>query len=302
MLGLRHFFNFAAIFSFIFILSSCAENPADQEGEGEVIEVGSEEAVVEDQVHYQVPTPAEMMEFVRSSGGEFKPEYLCTTDIYNRYVDLKGKSMGMGIYIADLAYTASFSKFQESIKYFNVIVRMAEDVGVSSVFDDKMIERIKSNLDNTDSLKNISDESYYRIIADLEASDRGKVVAMVAAGGFLESLFIATQLVDKFDPKDPLMERIASQKLIYENIMAYLEQYKDDQNVEWTITDMSNLNQIFLEISDNRKDTKFSEGKGGKRVLGGVGGVYITEQEFEDLRYQVSFLRNAITFNSETPQ
>jgi hypothetical protein len=299
MLGLRHFFNYGAIVLFIALNASCADNPDSNEGDGDVIEVGADDQAIEDQVHYQVPTPAEMMDFVKASGGDFKKEYLCTPEIYNRYVDLKGKSMGMGIYIADLAYTASFSQFQESIKYFNVIVKMAEEVGVSNVFDDAMLNRIKNNLDNTDSLAVISDQSYYKIIAELEANDRGKIVAMVAAGGFLESLFITTQLVTKFDKDDPLMERIASQKLVYMNIMAYLDQYKEDQNVEWTISDMSSLNQIFMEISDNRRDTKFSEGKGGKKVLGGVGGVYITEQEFEDLRYQVSFLRNAITFNSE---
>ena len=124
---------------------------------------------------------------------------------------------------------------------------------------------------------------------------------MIAAGGFLESMFIATQVVDKFDAEDHLMKRIADQKLVYENIMAYLDVYKDEQAVEWTINDMESLREIFGEISDNRKDTKFEKGKGGKRVLGGKGGVYITEQEFEDLRNKVAFLRDAITFNSPVP-
>ncbi len=146
------------------------------------------------------------------------------------------------------------------------------------------------------------DNLYAQIIADLEANDRGKVVGMIAAGGFVESLFIATQLVDKFDAENPMIKRIASQKLVYENIMAYLEKYKDDQNVEWTITDMKALESVFADISDNRKDTKFSESKSGKKVLGGTGGVYIMEQEFEELRHQASFLRNSLTFNPPVPQ
>lgn len=301
MSGLRLFFIYTVFASSICFFISCAESTGPEEGEEEVVEVGAD-AVTEDLVYHQVPSPGEMMEFVKSSGGGFKKELLCNTEIHNRYVDLKGKSIGMGIYIADLAYATSFSQFQESNTYLKVVVKMAEDIGISEAFDNNMLERIAENLDNADSLESISDDSYYEIIAELEENDRGKIVAMIAAGGFLESLFITTQLVGKFDAKNPIMERIASQKLTYENVMAYLEKYKEDQNVEWTINDMMVLKGIFEEISDNRRDTKFTEGKGGKKVLGGEGGVYITEMEFEDLREKVAYLRNTITFNSPQPQ
>lgn len=302
MLGLKQLLFSITVGSFLLFTASCAEEPSTDVDASDVVEVGSDNSEIKDEVHHQIPTPHEMIEFIHAYGGEFKPELLCDLDISERYVDLKGKSMGMGIYIADLAYSASYSKFQESMNYFNVIVKMAEDVGISGVFDEQMLTRIQNNLNNTDSLEAISNQSYYKIIADLEANDRGKVVAMIAAGGFLESLFISTQLVTKFKADDPMMERIAGQKLIYENIMAYLEKYKDDQNVEWTITDMTALKASFDDVSDTRMDTKFSEGKGGKKILGGKGGVYITEQEFEELRYHAAFLRNSITFNPPVNQ
>ena len=302
MSRLRKLFIYAFVFSFIAFAASCAEESAPVDDQEEVIEVGGEDELVEDKVYHQVPTPHEMMEFIKANGKEFRPELLCATDISGRYVDMKGKSMGIGIFIADLAYTASYSQFQESIKYFNVIVGMSEEIGISNVFDESMMERIKNNLDHSDSLEAISNESYYNIIAELENDDRGKIVGMMAAGGFLESLFISLQMIDKFDANDPMMQRIAGQKLIYENIMAYLEKYKDDQNVEWTIMDMTALKASFDDISDTRKDTKFSEGAGGKKVLGGTGGIYITEDEFEELRFQATNLRNLITFNSQLPQ
>ena len=299
---MRQFFIYLSAVLFVVFTVSCAEESAPADGQDEeVIEVGTEEAVIEDQVHHQIPSPHEMMEFISAANADFKPELLCTTDIYEKYVDLKGKSMGMGIYIADLAYASSFSRFQESMEYYKVIVKMADDIGISSVFDEAMLSRIQNNLKSPDSLEAITDNSYYSIIGELEQNDRGKVVAMIAAGGFLESLFIATQLVDKFDANDPVVKRIADQKLIYENLMAYLEEYKDDQNVEWTINDMMALKQIFEEVSDNRRDTKFSE-KNGKKVLGGKGGVYIVEQEFEDLRDRTAQLRNTVTFNPPLPQ
>ena len=300
MNGLRPYINYLTAIALALVVVSCDEGPQEAAvEEGAVIE---EVVVIEDQVHYTIPSPHETMDFLKSSGSDFRPEFLCSTSIREQYVDLKGKSMGMGIFIADLAYTATFSEFQESIKYFNAIVLMADDIGIGSSFDAALMGRIENNLEHSDSLQAISDASYYKIIGELEANDRGHVVGMIAAGGFLESLFIAVQLVDKFDAEDPLIKRIAAQKLVYENIMKYLEQYKDDQNVEWTIMDMSALNEIFSEVSDNRKDTKLEKNASGKNVLGGTGGVYITEPEFEDLRDKVTTLRNAITFNNPMPQ
>ena len=295
MLGMRQICMFLGAFTLAALLVSCADNSASTEGGDNNADTSA--AVIEDQVYYQVPTPHEMMDFIRAGGGNFRKELLCSPEIHDRYVDLKGNSMGMGIYIADLAYTASFSEFQESIKYFNVIMKMAEEIGISGVFDADMVDRIKGNLEHPDSLELISDQSYYNIIAELEANDRGKIVAMIAAGGFIESLFIATQLVQKYRQDDPLMHRIASQKFTYLNIMAYLEKYREDQNVEWAINYMTTFKRVFDEVSDTRRDTKFSDAKSGKKVLGGVGGVYITEQEFEELKYNTAFLRNTMTFN-----
>ena len=66
--------------------------------------------------------------------------------------------------------------------------------------------------------------------------------------------------------------------------------------------ELSALDEIFMEISDNRKDTELKKNSSGKHVLGGTGGVYITESEFEDLRDKVTNLRNAVTFNNPVPQ
>ncbi len=303
MLGLKQFFKYLPALSMLVFMASCAEESGHVEDQEDVVEIGSEEeVVVEDQVHHQVPSPHEMMEFIKASGSEFNANLLCQTSAADKYVDLKGKSMGMGIFIADLAYASSYSQFQEAVKYFDVVVKMSEDVGISGVFDEAMMENMKTNLDHPDSLEAMTSQSYYEIIAELEGSDRGKVVAMIAAGGFLESLFIGVQSVQDFQENDPVIKRIADQKLIYENIMMYLEKYKDDQNVEWTIQDMSALKNIFDEVSDNRRDTKFSTGENGKTVLGGTGGVYITEQEFEVLKDDVTKLRDMITFNFKTPE
>ena len=65
MIGLRQFFIYTSAVLFVVFTVSCAEESTPAEGQDEeVIEVGSEEVVIEDQVHHQVPSPHEMMEFI----------------------------------------------------------------------------------------------------------------------------------------------------------------------------------------------------------------------------------------------
>ena len=114
MNGLRQYFIYLPMFVMSFLVISCAnESPQDSEDQEEIIEVGADEDVlIEDQEVYSVPSPSEMMEIIRASGSEFQEELLCDPEIHSKYVDLKGKSIGMGIYISDLAYSVSFTRFQ----------------------------------------------------------------------------------------------------------------------------------------------------------------------------------------------
>ncbi|HAW50916.1 MAG TPA: hypothetical protein DCX54_01110, partial [Flavobacteriales bacterium] len=168
MNGLRPYINYLTAFALAFAVSSCVDEGPKEETADEAIETG--EVIIEDQVHYAVPSPHETMEFLKATGSKFNSSVLCSTEIREKFVDLKGKSMGLGIFIADLAYTASFSEFQASLKYFNAIMLIADDIGIGSSFDQSLMSRIENNLDNSDSLQVISDASYYNIIGDLEAS------------------------------------------------------------------------------------------------------------------------------------
>lgn len=295
--------TYISVITALGLMLSCAPeaNQQDDAQSSEVVDDAEEmlEAPIEDQVHYQIPSPQEMIDFMQDGGFEFNSQLLLDPNKTDAFVDTKAKALNLGFYAADLVYASSYGELQHSVNCFNAINKLADELGIASAFDNALKDRIKNNLDHPDSLQMISDDSYYKIIDELEQGDRGMVVAMIAAGGWLESVYIVLSSMDKFDPQDPMIQRLADQKLIFENIMLNLEKYKGTDAIDWTIGDFGNLQYIFDAFEEDVTNTELKQGEGKRRVLGGSGKISINREHYDALQDKVIFLREAIALNIE---
>ena len=178
-------------------------------------------------VEYAVPTPNELFEIIKLQGGKQKVGLV--NDLNNRgnYVELKSKALNFGVYSADLAYMSCFGIGTEFLMYFKAIEEIGEELGISGAFDEELMERIENNEGDTDSLFSISNDTYYDSYLYLEENDKGVELSLIMAGGFIESLYIVTHLVDKFKEGDPIIEKIGDQKLVLENLLDFIIEYSE---------------------------------------------------------------------------
>ncbi len=284
--------------SSVCLLVSCSDGSPDQT-DSESVEMNEsnasneEESIPEVQVFYQVPSPNELINLIKDAGIGYSGDVLSNPNNIDDYVDQKSKALNMGILSTDLAYAASFSQFQESRKYFNMVSKLADDLGVASAFSDDLLKRISDNMDNADSLEQISMDSYYSIVGELEANDRGKVLALIAAGGWLESVYIVTHSIEKYEDNE-VMQRIADQQLTLENLMHYMQNYSSVQMVASSIEDMKGIVDIYNGLQVSATNEGFKSENGGKKVLGGSGKIHLEEEEFESLKAEVMRVRNSI--------
>ena len=100
---------------------------------------------------YQVPSPNELFGIIKESKLPYKDGLISTESV--NYTSSKTQALNFGRLTADIAYTASFEKFQESIANFDNLRKVGDDLGISYVFDEFMVNRVKSNMDNADSLE-----------------------------------------------------------------------------------------------------------------------------------------------------
>ncbi|OFY92810.1 MAG: hypothetical protein A3K10_11805 [Bacteroidetes bacterium RIFCSPLOWO2_12_FULL_31_6] len=246
--------------------------------------------------YYQIPSPDEMFGFIKECGLKFNGELLNPIKNVDKYSDPKKQALNFGIYSADLAYTAAFEEFNETTKYFGTIQKLAEPIGISSAFDKALIERIQKSLDNPDSLVAITNTSYFSAIDYLEQNEQGDKLGIIAAAGWLETVYVIANSTD-YNKNKAAVERLADQKLTLDNLLAYLEKYNSKEDVKEILVWFNELEAVFAKLpekEDKGSGISFKKKDNGKMVLGGGSKISISKEQFNAIKDKVNEIRNNI--------
>jgi hypothetical protein len=288
---------FALTFSAGMFFISCGGGENDEHGETTTDSVAVVEKAPEtsNEMSYQVPSPGEMLTFIKMVGGKNNKNttFLNAPDNKTKYVDAKSKALNFGIYSCDLSYCSVFEIGMDVLKYFKVVKQLGDEIGVASTISPDVLKRLENNAGNPDSLAMISDDLYYSSFETLQNSDHGNTLALVVAGGYIESLFIVTNLV-KYDAKSPAIERLADQKLTLDNIIEFMKKYQSDADVASVIPALSELKTLFDQITE--KEAAKVDAK-GKNVLGGGTTLEMSSEQYKTISEKIKSVRNEFSQN-----
>jgi hypothetical protein len=288
----KNLFNGILVAATAILMMSCGGS-GDDELQNVVVGDTTTTVTTPDQpaVEYAVPTPNELFEIIKIQGGEQRPGLVNTLDNRPNYVDLKAKSLNFGVYSADLAYMSCFGIGTEFLMYFKAIEEMGEELGISGAFDEELMERIENNEGDTDTLFAISNETYYDSYLYLEENGKGVELCLIMAGGYIESLYIICNLVDKFKEGDPIIEKIGDQKLVLENLLDFILQYSDDQLVSEVMDDLITLSDVFETSMEFEESGTSIDKTENKLVLSGGGSYKMTKNSLEKITAKAEELR-----------
>lgn len=250
----------------------------------------------ESQTYYMIPSPEGLFRFIKDGKLKFSDEVLNPTNNLDNYIDTRSKELNFGIYSADLAYVASFNKYQESVDYLNTVRTLSDEIGISAVFDRNLIGRIDNIIDDQDSLLKVTSDSYMSIVRYLESSDRKKSLALIVTGGWIESIYVVANLLDTYKQDEKVVDLLASQKHVVNNLFLYLEQMKFDESIQRTINELKPLQEFYESLSVEKEESTGEENiTEGKIVVGGNTKIVMTEEQFNTLKKEVTNIRNKIT-------
>jgi hypothetical protein len=244
---------------------------------------------------FQVPSPGEMLTFIKMVGKNTKnTSFLNPASNEKNYTDSKSRAINFGIYSCDLSYCSIFEIGTEALKYFKAVKIMGDAIGVSTAIKPEILKRLESNIGNADSLGVITDDLYFSSFEALEDSKQGPTLALVVSGGWLESIFIATNLA-KYEEKSAVIERLADQKYTLENLIEFLKKHEADADVASVKKDFEGLLAEFNKISE--KDAGAVKGKetGKEKILGGGKQLVITESVYKGIVEKIKSIRNSYT-------
>ncbi len=255
------------------------------------------------QVYHLSPSPAEMLDVIDVAELSFDVGLLNPVSNIDNYLDTKSKTIGLGIYITDLAYAALFGRHEETLDYLDVVHSMAEQIRVTGAINDELIEKARTNVEYLDSLFNISNEAFINMLFFCERNDRPNTVIMLSAGAFIESLYLAVNMVGDGDQTDYIMQHLADQKYALDNLMVFAESMREqDPNVAAVIEDMNPIKEIYDGINivagTTTVDTEqATDDQPKKLVIGGGSKPILSKKEFEKLKKTTIELRNKLVTN-----
>ncbi len=247
------------IFSFLFVVSmlsasfqGCNEAPQGEDGDHEE-EMMEQEKVAEEAddeklkgVH-GLPSPIQIAATIKRSGINYDATVLNPTDNASNYSNNYKKSLNVGVYGADLGYAALYDQTQDAINYLNTVKSLADELGIIGAFERNTLDQVQENLGNQDKLLEIVTNAFFESDRYLQQHKRNKASALILAGGWVEGLYIACNMI-KNQKDENIITRIGEQKITLGILMTLLGQFEDDAEVSSLTASLNDLKTVFDQV------------------------------------------------------
>jgi hypothetical protein len=218
-------------------------------------------------VFQTVPSPLETASIFQNAGSTYNSEITNPVDNVNNYVTNTQKALNLGVYGADLSYANIFDQSQESMFYMNCSKKMADGLGITTVFDDETMERIEDNMNERDSLMLIINDVFWLIDAYLKDNKQSNLSALIITGGWIEGLYLGVKSLNSETPSEELMKKIAEQKYSLDNLVELLGSY-DSEDINKLALSMNSLKTVYDKIEVIQTETTVSN-DGDVPTIGG---------------------------------
>jgi cell fate (sporulation/competence/biofilm development) regulator YlbF (YheA/YmcA/DUF963 family) len=289
-----------AVFTFALLFNSCKSGGTEEEKKVPVEITEIDEDLLESvdrakKIFYSLPSPLESAMLIKSAGASFNEELLNATENTTRYTTNKMMALNLGIYTCDLSFASLYDQTQLVIEYMSAAQEMADGLGILDAINEQTIQRLEENINNRDVILDIVSETFLNSSSYLEDNEQHAIASIVLVGGWMEGLYIATQIVDmkEFD-RDKLVGRIIDQKLSIGIMLQLLRENDDHPSVPEIITQMEELKTIFDKINIKTTDiTPEIDEKTNITVLKSSVETDMTPGVFEELAGKVAEIRSS---------
>lgn len=201
-------------------------------------------------IFYNVPSPIEMSSVIQRSGAQFKSDVLCPFKNLDKYTSMTKQALMLGVYGSDLSYVRLFEQIQLAINYLSSIKKLCDAIEIPEDQGSRAIQRMEKNIDNKDSLLQIISETYASADSYLKDNDRGNTATLVILGGWIESLYIATQIADYANPSNKeIVDRIGEQKYSLGNMIELIKAYPEDKDLQSYLPMLEDLKSIYENVN-----------------------------------------------------
>ncbi|MEI7895405.1 MAG: hypothetical protein WCJ26_00110 [bacterium] len=240
----------ALVALFLFIAFSGCNNPAKQDSQANAAAADTIKKEIALSPESQnllnsFPTPFEVTSMLEKAKAGFIFDITNPPANVGKYSTEISKSLNLGVYSADLSYSATYNRTDETNKFLACTNKLADELGIAGVYDQTLLGKVKQFNNNKDSLIGLISKIFSQTNNFLATNNRTRVAVLIAAGAFAEGIYLSATLGEVAKDNTKIMAVIAGQKDNHMKLLTILEAYAADENMKPVADEIAKLKPIW---------------------------------------------------------
>lgn len=243
----------------VFVFNSCSNSDKSKiETKQTVVEKVLKEQDLKPDIRkilYEFPTPFEVTVMLNKAKAAFIFDLTNPVANLSKYETENLRAIFLGVYSADLSYAAAYNMADEMEALLKCTSDLTDKLGISGIYDENLVHDIKRNYNNQDSLVTIISNAFGQTKEFLAKADRDKTSFLIASGGFIETLYVASSLNLLAENNNEISTIILNQYENLKKLSSVISMLSEDEEIGKLNSDFKKLEEVF-------KLLRVDEGKG----------------------------------------
>lgn len=243
---------------------------------------------------YALPSPVETAMMFENAKVGFNETILNPVSNMASYSSSHALALNLGIYSADLSYISLYEQSQTAIQYMATTKKMADKLGILDAISEETVKKFEENVNNRSVIMNTISQTLLNTDSYLEENYRPEVAALTVIGGWIEGLYIATQLTEKsLDSNEDLVNIVIDQKISLTDVISLMAPFKSDEMKEID-KQLKKLKTIYdkIEYSTGIVETEINSDD-NQTTLKSQSNIKVSPETFTELCTEVEQIRNS---------
>lgn len=201
---------------------------------------------------FYIPNPVQSALLIKELAKTYNREIISSSSKVEDYSTSFQQAINIGAFGADLGYITAFDQNQDVINHLGAVKKLADKLGISSVFDFSTMEKLSGNMGNKNEMLSAITGAYKRGQDFLQDNDRKELAGLMMAGAWVESMFLATNLGSLkpgVTPDQDIINRIGEQQNTLESVILILNPF-------YSTEDAPELSQFVDQLTELQQDFK----------------------------------------------
>jgi len=196
---------------------------------------------------YEFPTPFEATLMLQKANAGFIFDMTNPVANVGKYISEKSKALNLGVYSCDVCYAAAYNRADELNELLKCTGKLADELGLSGLYSEDLLNQIKANANNKDSLVSIITNLFSQTNSLLSKSNRDKVTLLAVTGGFVETLYLATSLNMLAKDNQQIATIIFDQKDNLDKLLTIYKDFSSDEDMKAMADQVGKLKAVFTD-------------------------------------------------------